>query len=98
MTETPMPSPEPETTGGGTGLLVEEDVRLVPTDEGDHDRFAHYAPRDKIVEAMVTGTPIVALCGKVWVPSRDPKRFPVCPECKEIFEGLPPGDEGSGEE
>jgi len=93
-----MPSPEPETTGGGTGLLVEEDVRLVPTDEGDHDRFAHYAPRDKIVEAMVTGTPIVALCGKVWVPSRDPKRFPVCPECKEIFEGLPPGDEGSGEE
>jgi hypothetical protein len=98
MTETPMPSLEPDTTGGGTGTLVEEDVRLVPTEEGDHDRFAHYAPRDKIVEAMVTGTPIVALCGKVWVPSRDPKRFPVCPECKEIFEGLPPGDEGSGEE
>jgi hypothetical protein len=98
MTETPMPSLEPDTTGGGTGTLVEEDVRLVPTEEGDHDRFAHYAPRDKIVEAMVTGTPIVALCGKVWVPSRDPKRFPVCPECKEIFEGLPPGDEGSGDE
>ena len=52
-----MPSPEPDTTGGGTGILVEEDVRLVPTEEGDHDRFAHYAPRDKIVEAMVTGTP-----------------------------------------
>ena len=93
-----MPSLEPDTTGGGTGILVDEDVRLVPTEEGDHDRFAHDAPRDKIVEAMVTGTPIVALCGKVWVPSRDPKRFPVCPECKEIFEGLPPGDEGSGEE
>ena len=54
--------------------------------EGDHERFSHYADRDKIMEAMVTGTPIRALCGKVWVPSRDPSRFPVCPECKEIFE------------
>jgi hypothetical protein len=28
----------------------------------------------------------------VWVPSRDPKKFPVCPECKEIYESLPGGD------
>jgi hypothetical protein len=54
--------------------------------EGDHERFSHYADRDKIMEAMVTGTPIKALCGKVWVPSRDPNRFPVCPTCKEIYE------------
>jgi len=47
--------------------------------------------RDKLTEAMVMGTPVVALCGKVWVPSRDPERFPVCPECKEIWEGLPQG-------
>jgi hypothetical protein len=40
---------------------------------------------------MVMGTPVVALCGKVWVPSRDPERFPVCPECKEIWESLKPG-------
>ena len=32
------------------------------------------------------GTPVVALCGKVWVPSRAPEKFPVCPECKEIWE------------
>jgi len=31
------------------------------------------------------------LCGKVWVPSRDPQKFPVCPECKEIYESLPVG-------
>ena len=31
------------------------------------------------------GTPVVALCGKVWVPSRDPERFPICPECQEIW-------------
>jgi hypothetical protein len=44
----------------------------------------------------VFGTPIKALCGKVWVPSRDPKKYPVCPECKEIYESLPPGDDGDG--
>jgi hypothetical protein len=55
-------------------------------DEGDHERFSHYADKEKIMEAMVNGTPVRALCGKVWVPSRDPKRFPVCPECKEIYE------------
>jgi hypothetical protein len=75
--------PEP-----GTGTLIEErtDFRV---EEGDHERFAHYADREKSLEAMVTGTPIRALCGKVWVPSRDPSRFPVCPECKEIYESLP---------
>ena len=55
-------------------------------DEGDHERFSHYADKDKIMEAMINGTPVRALCGKVWVPSRDPSRFPVCPECKEIYE------------
>jgi hypothetical protein len=42
----------------------------------------------------VFGTPIKALCGKVWVPSRDPRKFPICPECKEIYESLPEGDDG----
>ena len=46
---------------------------------------------------MVEGTPVVALCGKVWVPSRDPQRYPVCPECKEIWDGLRPGDDDSDE-
>ncbi len=34
------------------------------------------------------GTPVVALCGKVWVPSRAPEKFPVCPDCKEVWESL----------
>jgi len=44
------------------------------------------------------GTPVVALCGKVWVPSRDPQRFPVCPECKEIWEGFSDKDKDSGDD
>ena len=35
------------------------------------------------------GTPVRALCGKVWVPSPRPQAgFPVCPECKEIYESI----------
>ncbi len=50
--------------------------------------MSHYTDKDKLMQAMIEGTPCVALCGKVWVPSRDPNRFPVCPECKEIYESL----------
>ena len=56
-------------------------------EEGDHERMAHIVfPKDKLTEAMVTGTPVIALCGKVWTPSRDPERFPVCAGCIETFE------------
>ena len=37
------------------------------------------------------GTPVIALCGKVWVPTRSPEKYPVCPECKEIWESIKPG-------
>lgn len=61
--------------------------------DGDHERFAHYVQRDKIMESAMDGSPVIALCGKVWVPNRDPKKFPICPECKEIYEGLKGGDD-----
>ena len=82
-----------------TGSDIREDTRTVPdvsSGDGDHERFAHYVDKDKIVDSAVTGTPVVALCGKVWVPSRDPKRYPVCPTCKEIYEHLPQGGGGRG--
>ena len=86
--------------GFGTKTAVDTDVRheerIVPTDEGDHERFSHYVDKDKLTEAMVMGTPVVALCGKVWVPSRAPEKFPVCPECKEVWESLKDGGDDSG--
>lgn len=57
-------------------------------DGGDHDRFAHYVRKDKIVQSAVEGKAVIALCGKKWVPNRNPERFPVCPACKEIYEQL----------
>ena len=76
---------------GFTDTDVLEDRRTVPTDDGDHERFSHYAPKDKVTEALVMGTPVTALCGKTWVPTRSPEKYPVCPECKEIWESLPKG-------
>lgn len=76
------------------GLIVDERVEE-QVEAGDHERFAHYVQKDKIVESAVMGAPVVALCGKVWIPNRDPGKFPVCPQCKAIFEGLPPGGDNS---
>jgi hypothetical protein len=73
------------------GTLLEE--HPVSTDDGDHERFAHYVEKAKIMESAVTGKPVRALCGKVWTPGRDPEKFPICPECKEIHAGLPPGND-----
>ena len=71
----------------GDGLTTVEPQLDDPLlDDGDHDRFSHYARKSDIVESAVTGKPIVALCGKVWVPGRDPARYPVCPTCKEVYE------------
>lgn len=61
---------------------------LEQVEAGDHERYSHYVKKHKIVESAVMGSAVIALCGKVWIPSRDPERFPVCPTCKEIYEKL----------
>jgi hypothetical protein len=58
------------------------------SEAGDHERFAHYVKKEKILESAVSGKPVRALCGKKWVPSRDPEKFPICPTCKSIYDGL----------
>lgn len=91
-----MTSPLDSPSISGDTLLDERtDARL---DNGDHERFAHYVRKEKIVESAVTGEPVIALCGKVWVPGRDPSRFPVCPDCKAIYEGLPGGGDSDDRE
>ncbi len=81
------------TTGFSTESDVREDRRTVPTDAGDHERFSHFVEKEKLTEAMVLGTPVIALCGKVWVPSRDPQKYPTCPECQEVWDSMK-DDEG----
>ena len=73
---------------GGGSSVREREEQLTTLDEGDHERFSHFVQKEKILESAVTGTPVIALCGKVWTPGRDPEKFPVCPTCKEIYESL----------
>jgi Protein of unknown function (DUF3039) len=70
-------------------------------DDGDHDRMAHivlegFTPKEgefvsvgpSVVEGIVNQTAVRALCGKEWVPGRNPARYGLCPTCKEIAESL----------
>ena len=55
---------------------------------GDEEKFSHYVKKEKILESAMTGMPVRALCGKLWTPTRDPEKFPVCPECKDVYEAM----------
>jgi len=91
--------PEPGAAGSTTLAPARPEPDL---DDGDHDRMAHivlegYTPKEggdfvstgpSVVEGIVTGTAVRALCGKEWVPGRNPSRYGLCPTCKEIAEGM----------
>ena len=78
-----------------TQLLERTDTEIrLSTDEGDAE-CAHIVVTEpgedavaKILEARIFGTPVTALCGFVWVPSKDPKRLPVCQKCADIYNGI----------
>lgn len=82
----------------GTSTTTDTDVdtifreltghKEVPDDGGEKDRFSHYSKKEDIARSAITREPIPALCGKVWVPTRNPEKYPICPTCKERFEGL----------
>lgn len=53
------------------------------------NKCAHIVtPSSAVTEAYIMGTPVTALCGSTWVPSKDPERLPLCEMCKGIREGL----------
>lgn len=85
-----------------TQTTTEELLRsTTQADDGNHERFTHivlegYTPKDgefvplenSVVGGIINATPVQALCGKVWVPGRDPQKYPVCPTCKEVAASL----------
>lgn len=77
-----------------TTTLPEVDTRPEGTDSTGDDtpKMFHYVRKSKIAESAVLGNQVVALCGETFPVTRAPKPgSPVCPECKEIYESLPPG-------
>jgi hypothetical protein len=83
----PLSNPDANT---GTAVLErpQTEEQTSKSDDGDADRFAHYVSKDRIMESRMTGRPVVALCGKIWVPRHDPSQYPVCPDCKRIYEEM----------
>lgn len=71
-----------------TAEVLEVVYVQTPQEPGDHDKFSHYCDKDQLMMAMVEGIAIQALCGKVWIPTRDGQNYPVCPECKEVYESF----------
>jgi hypothetical protein len=51
----------------------------------------------KVLEARIYGTALEALCGHVWVPSRDPKQLPLCEACKSVYEMYKMFNDGLGD-
>lgn len=66
---------------------VAEEVETVETGTGE-PKYAHYADSVSVTEGYIMGRPVLAICGKFFVPSRDPQKFPICPICKELAEAL----------
>lgn len=51
------------------------------TGGGNSDAVAHIVTKDEQMRGYIGGEPIKALCGKVWVPTRDYQGLPVCEVC-----------------
>lgn len=71
-------------------VLVEDVEEVVEPGAPTHAHIVKVGPGEsavaKVLEARIYGTPVEALCGHRWVPARDPKQLPVCPECTSIYE------------
>lgn len=70
-------------------ILEDTRVKKSRTD-GDHDKFSHYFSKKSIDENLMTGKPMVALCGKIVARQSDPHGRTVCRQCKDELEKLQP--------
>lgn len=66
------------------------------TTDGDHERFAHIIRKADQMLGYVEGRAVTALCGKTWVPTKDPEKFPICPTCREVWARIQQPGDGDG--
>ena len=62
--------------------VIENPVTDITTDDAD-PLIAHIIKKEDQMLGYVLGEPVLALCGYVFVPTRDPKDHPMCDACKE---------------
>lgn len=68
-----------------TEILERPELSDPDLDEG---RLTHIVSRDDEMKGYVLGEEIVALCGHRFVPSRDPRKYPVCQACKDVLSSM----------
>jgi hypothetical protein len=70
-----------------SNVLLDHDLDE-EVDNKDNEHLAHYADAAEVTEGYIMGTPVIALCGKVFIPFRNPEKLRICPICKKIVEAL----------
>lgn len=81
-----------------SATIVEDVVETRTTDNPDEASHIVWVPPGRgvtakahVMEAIVNGTEVEALCGHRWVPTRDPRKYPVCEPCLAVFKHDPHG-------
>jgi hypothetical protein len=91
---------QPHRVGTITETITELD-RELETDEPAAAHIVKTEPGEsaaaKVLEARIYGIALEALCGHVWVPSRDPKQLPLCEACKSVYEMYRMFNDGLGD-
>jgi hypothetical protein len=87
-----------------TSPIVDERTETDLLDETEDGPVAHIVkvrPGQEatavVLQARIEGTPLEALCGHVWVPSRDPQKLPMCQRCKDIYDVYRAVNDGLGD-
>ena len=81
-------------TGPQTDTLVRPELQR-GSGEGEHRSHIVKRPPDResaeawVTEARVMGFEVEALCGFVWVPARNPEKYPICEMCRDLLSNLP---------
>jgi hypothetical protein len=76
-----------------SSIIEKTELETTELDNGEQ-KFAHYADSVSVTEGYIMGRPVLAICGKMFVPTRDPQKFPICPICKKLAEALFLGVDG----
>lgn len=82
------------TVGYGTELDTRTDEKL----EQGEGAVAHIVKDPgKVAQAYIEQTPLEALCGKVFTPTKGVKGLPICQMCKDMADAFMNKDEGGSD-
>jgi hypothetical protein len=67
-------------------LDIIEDIREEV--EFDEPTVSHLITKEDALNGYINGVPITAVCGHVFVPTRDPDKFPLCQKCVDVAKNM----------